>query len=78
MNKHLSFNKALIGACKAVHPNIINLDYYVIPIIRTLDDLCLEKVRHTESGDLDSKVVSDHDLSMMTDFGEDVWRSLSD
>lgn len=74
MNQHLSFTKALIGACNGVHDNIVYLDYYVIPMIRILDDLCMENFRHTESGNLDSKVVDKHDLATMTDYGKDIWK----
>jgi hypothetical protein len=75
MNKYLSFTKALMGACSGVHDNIVSLDYYVIPIIRTLDDLCLERIRHTDSGNLDSKVVCEVDLAAMTDHGKDIWKN---
>lgn len=75
MNQHLSFTKALIGACNGVHSNIVGLDYYVIPMIRTLDDLCMERYRHTGSGNLDSKVVDKADLATMTDHGKDIWKN---
>lgn len=74
LNQHLSFTKALTGACHGVHDNIVGLDYYVIPIVMTLSDLSNEQFRHSESGSLDSKVVDKHDLAAMTDYGKDIWK----
>lgn len=74
MNKRLSFIKALRGACQGLDSEIICLEYYAIPMIRGLDDLSLESIRRSESGDLDSKAVDQIDLDAMTDHGSYVWK----
>ena len=68
MNKRIRFIKALVGACNGVHSHIISSEYYVVPMVRGLSDLCEQEIRESPSGNLDSCQISDSDWKIFKGF----------